>query len=214
MGPERKLWILNEELLYDEVPNIKSISKGGTKRTKENIIELPEETPAAFGKFVTWLYGGGVTCRICDDKQEAEMVEPADEEHQFLWCSVWILAEKLALWDFAEQVKDRLQVCWTVGGPDQTVPSFIVLFSYKNTLPPSDLRDIVAEEVLWRYCSQKKTSGHSDLIVDSMKESKEFAKDLLGKIEEHFSLGKCNWDSFDCFFHCDVRMKQSVVSKA
>jgi hypothetical protein len=43
VGPERKLWFLNEDLLCDRVPFFKGALKSGFKEGKSKVMELPDD---------------------------------------------------------------------------------------------------------------------------------------------------------------------------
>lgn len=57
VGPKRKLWHLNEDLLCDRSPYFKAAFKGGFAEATAKESYLEDADPEAFGLLVDWVYG-------------------------------------------------------------------------------------------------------------------------------------------------------------
>ena len=57
VGPDRKLWVLPEQLLCDRVNFFKSVFQSGFQQSKEKPLELPEDDPTTFAYISDKLFG-------------------------------------------------------------------------------------------------------------------------------------------------------------
>ena len=57
VGPDRKLWVLPEQLLCDRVEYFKSAFQSGFQESNEKFLELPEDCPVAFAYIIDRILG-------------------------------------------------------------------------------------------------------------------------------------------------------------
>jgi hypothetical protein len=76
VGPDRKLWVLPEQLLCDRVDFFKSVFQSGLQESKEKILELPEDDPTSFAYILDTIFG-------IDDPQASEFGD-SHEDRQLL----------------------------------------------------------------------------------------------------------------------------------
>jgi hypothetical protein len=97
VGPERKLWFLNQDLLCDRVPFFKGAFTSGFKEGKSKVMELPDDNAEAFGHLVDWVYKTRTRSKLCREAQGASDSLPHTygPVHELQWLRLWVLADKL-----------------------------------------------------------------------------------------------------------------------
>lgn len=205
VGPERKLWVLNEELLCDRIPYFKAAFASTFKEGREKVMEMPEDDAVAFGKLVNWIFTESIECQPCTKKSKKDIKEQISTEHQLLWCTLWILADKLALVDLSKKVLEQVDFCFGWGGVNSTIAVETVVLVYNNTNSSSLLRVQLLEEFIWRYFFPGKTAENKASMARSMVVNEEFAQDVLDGIQEHMTRKECIGKNSECFFHSDPK---------
>jgi len=147
VGPERKLWFLNEDLLCDRIPFFKGVFKSEFKEGDSKVMELLEDDPEAFGRLVEWVYTSSrFSCDLC---QKITLVprsstHPYDPAHELQWLRLWVLADKLNVSTVTDGALLTHTSCLEDGA--LVISPEAVDFVCKHTLEDSALRKHLVRE--------------------------------------------------------------------
>jgi len=148
VGPGRKVWFLNEDLICDRVPFFKGAFKSGFKEGKSKAMELPGDSTEAFGYLVDWVYNSNMhqmprkICRAAVEVPDS-VYTPA---HELQWLQVWVLADKLNVPELARLALRTHAIC--LSRCVMTISPEAVAFACENTADDSAVRKYLVEEVV------------------------------------------------------------------
>jgi hypothetical protein len=140
VGPEKKLWVLPEDLLCDRIEFFRAAFKSKFKEgiSKEMFLESDDST--AFGRLVDWIFNEDIKCEII------HKFHVQDAEHELEWLRLWILADKLGLQRLQDCCRHAYESCLYEIGIHPAAEA--VSFVYENTEPNSELRQMLVDKAL------------------------------------------------------------------
>ncbi|KAE9371967.1 hypothetical protein N431DRAFT_456726 [Stipitochalara longipes BDJ] len=143
VGPERKLWVLPEQLLCDRNKFFKAAFQSGFRESKEKMLELPGDDPTALAYILDRILG-----------------VPWDEEYNFggnhedgqlILCKIHVLAHKLgchdhsnAEWSYSNEFRREIHECLSTGKELPLVSPAAAKYLYENTGDDSSMRQMLA----------------------------------------------------------------------
>lgn len=197
IGPNFKRYAVNENLLFDCVPYIKEKLAEEFKEGELKILELENYSSAVFDKFIDWLYGVGVKC----DEQDGWYLHAEDcyidEEHERLWCELYILAEEFKLEELGKEAVALLEACFSaVRGKtndvrNDTFSKTTIDYVYDNTIRSSSLRRTIIENVAMHYFSEDKNDHSTTFAL--LSNNIEAHQDLLDEVGKHITEHYCTF---------------------
>ena len=96
VGPDQQAYVLNEELLTRKCPFFDKCLKATYKEGKEDLVHLPEDSPAAFGSFVKWI--SKTKTSRCTDWTDVDLA-----------VETYVLADKLCMSAFQSAPVDSIR---------------------------------------------------------------------------------------------------------
>lgn len=168
VGPKRKLWILNEELLCDRSDYFKAAFQGNFKEASEKEVYLEEEDSEAFAMFVNWVYG----CLLRYEPGPGPSLANAPSADPFL--KLYCLAEFLGIEKLMNLAIDQYSAAMRFCGrrPSAENVTYLCMHSPKNSLA----RKFIAYSVAFSF-SKPTLSG--DIYEEVIESNAEFALEVI-----------------------------------
>ncbi|KAE9371968.1 hypothetical protein N431DRAFT_293442, partial [Stipitochalara longipes BDJ] len=132
VGPERETWILNEDFLCERLPFFKAVFKSGFKESETKKLELPEDSPMAFGHLIDWIYTKETECHFCAGcgcdhcKEHNPETEEHTSVHLLQWAWLWVLADKIGSKSLEDEAAEKFSSCMD-GVPLKFMPDVVGL---------------------------------------------------------------------------------------
>ena len=193
VGPERKLWVLPEDLICEKVDYFRAAFKTGFKESIEKEIHMVEDDAAAFAHLIDWLFGQRVDCgnKACEDDNwenekggEGKDTIPKAQSHfqkiSLEWCKLFVLADKLGLKGLAFAALANIEYCSV--GHQYCASSEAISFAYENTSTDSLLRCCLADQAMINFI---RSDTDSATFAEAMTSNTEFASQVARKIKSH-----------------------------
>jgi hypothetical protein len=205
VGPERKLWCLNEELLCDRVPFFKSAFKSGWKEGKSKVMELPDDDPEAFGYLVDWVYTKGLKCKLCASPPPGHGVEPytashVDAGHELQWLKLWLLADRMNLTILAIYALDMHLDC--ISEHDLVISPEAVILACENPAGDGSLRTHLVDVVVNGMFKSRPFDGSSNGLGVGAAANASFNQEVMDTIQNHLQIARtepCSY--YECPIH-------------
>jgi hypothetical protein len=203
VGPERVQWILNEDLLCDRAPFFQAAFKSDFREGREKTMELPEDDPKAFAKFVDWVYTNRILCDICDE-QEVDSYDPVikhpNEPYDLELFALWVFADKIGHEELGDSALNRLHKCFWTGWVKFSAEG--IKFAYDNTAKSSPLRARLLKVTVEQYYTQFASNKMDLASLEKLSTSHEdFAVDLLKGVYEHSMVNGEHCSVHSCRIH-------------
>jgi hypothetical protein len=205
VGPERKLWSLNEELLCDRVPFFKSAFKSGWKEGKSKVMELPDDDPEAFGYLVDWVYTKGLKCKLCASPPPGHGVEPdtashVDAAHELQWLKLWVLADRMNLTKLGDDALDMHLRC--ISEHNLVISPGAVILACENPFGNGALRKHLVEVVMKDTFRLPPSDGRSKCHGVGAAANASFNQEVMDAIQNHLQIaGTETCPYYDCAIH-------------
>jgi len=202
VGPEKKMFVLDEELLCERVDYFRGCFKSGFKESQKKVLNLVDDDGEAFTHVVDWVYGHSLECEDGGAHHPLNM-----QKHLLHWIKTWILADKLGMDDLATRTVDLFALClednWNLEREE-------VSYVYRNTLESSPLRSILVQDMV-RYFFD--ADGFREKDWEIVKDcGAVFFMDVSKATRAHHLLSAedCDWED-DCTIHSSKEQNDSPV---
>ncbi|KAF4625467.1 hypothetical protein G7Y89_g12701 [Cudoniella acicularis] len=200
VGPEKKLFSLNERLLCDKIDFFRVAFQNN--RFKEGIdkeMYLPEDDSVAFGHLVDWIHSPTVdfvfTCNH-SDHDLGERKESNQSSHTTRWCDLFVLAEKYAIDGLMHHAEVSYAVCLDIC--KLLFSEEEVNIAYHQTLDGSALRKKMVELAVHAFFTGTPVTD----LGTRMSAHPVFAADVLSRIDAHIKTrGESSCEIYPCTFH-------------
>lgn len=210
VGPERKKFILNKELLCDRVPFFRGAFKTGFKESTTKKIDLPEDNADSFGLMVDWVYTDEVKCISCNDK--ICNIFQGDIKHDLVFFDLWILADKYQCVKLAEKALDRCS--FSISLRNSRFSPEVLIYAFDKTTDASPLREMLYDHALVLFYSEMYGPLLQPKLLSELSAANiEFNYQLMKRIQNHAMAGKEHCNIEDCMLHDDdMRTEQKQLS--
>jgi hypothetical protein len=213
VGPERKLWFLNEELLCDRVPFFKGAFKSGWKEGKSKIMELPDDDPEAFGHLVDWVYTKVLKCKLCASRppdywDEAYTASHVDAAHELQWLKLWVLADRMNLTKLADYALDMHIRC--ISEHNLVISPEAVILACETPAEDGALRKHLVEVVMNDIFRSPPSDGRSNGIGVGSAANASFNQEVMDAIQHHLQIARTKTCPYQlCPIH-DPRLQEAL----
>jgi hypothetical protein len=203
VGPERKLWFLNEELLCDRVPFFKSAFKRGWKEGKSKVMELPDDDPEAFGYLVYWVYTEALKCKFCPAPVhwgEAYTTPHVDAAHELQWLKLWVLADRVNLTELGESALNMHLRC--ISEHNLVISPEAVILACENPAGNGVLRKHLVEVVMNGMFRSPLSDGSSNSLGVGAAANASFNQEVMDAIQHHLRIARTETCPYElCLIH-------------
>lgn len=206
VGPERKRFLLHEELICARSKFFHSAFKSDFEESARKEMSMPEDDPITFGHLVDWLYLRRVSCAYADEDEtdpesfgiDHPLWDRAETVRELQWAKLWVLADKIG--DDALKLEAQHKYANIL----ESFPSFpssveAVRYVYENTLESAEIRRVLVDCTVRAYYQQQDTQ----VAALTMSASSDFAIGVLAKMAEHMNIQtqkECTYE-FGCKLH-------------
>ncbi|KAH8791252.1 hypothetical protein F5882DRAFT_460374 [Hyaloscypha sp. PMI_1271] len=199
VGPKRKLWFLNEELLCDRVPFFKSAFKSGWKEGESKVMKLPDDDPETFGHLVGWVYTKALNCKFCASPPPGHRVgSHVDAGHELQWLKLWVLADRMNLTKLGDDALDVHLYC--ISKHNLVVSPEAVILACENPAGDGALRKHLVGVVL-NGMFQSRPGSSNGLGVGAAANAS-FNQEVMDAIQNHLQIaGTETCPYYDCPIH-------------
>lgn len=213
VGPERKQFTVHEDLLCDRLAFFKAAFTGRFKEGRDKCMDMPEDDPAAFAALVSWVYSGSLECG-CDSESQDSIINESEDE--LLWCSLWVLADKINCDSLANAAIHTLRNClYYREHREQKICAKTIEFVYSNTMENSALRNVIVEEFVERYFTLSSTPELKAKLLEEMATVNKFGVQVLEMVEQHVKSEDCLYANFSgCFCHDPENPLQKIKKES
>ncbi|RDW84524.1 hypothetical protein BP6252_02114 [Coleophoma cylindrospora] len=187
VGPKRKLWVLNEDLLCDRSTHFSALFQGPSFRDVEDKeIWLDDDDVSAFGLFVDWIYGSRDLCSH-GHAEDIETEVDWDNAHFGGFSTLYVLADKYGITDLRDAAVEQYAEC---SEKAEWLPGVLEInFIYQNTAEGSRFRSVVIQNMV-RTFVQGYTLLDSWAQILCYEKTGTFASDVAKALKEHVLLSK------------------------
>jgi len=143
VGKERKEYNIHKKVICDTADYFSKAFTGAFQE-REGVMNLPEESPDAFGLFVDWLYKGIVP-------------SVPSQKHLERLFKLYVFAEKLCLIELANKAMDKiknLSECY----PSAKTTTAMASYAFQNTFTDSPLRHWAVQDFV-RHLDERRLPG-------------------------------------------------------
>lgn len=178
-------------------------------------MDLPEDIPTSFAKFVDWLYTGQLECAKCEANANngGGTFRYADVQHDMCWVGLWVFADKIGLADLAKLALEQFGACLWHGYKGFSAEA--VCYVYKSTAENSPLRKELVENARLRYygylCGPDGADDEEELAAlgKVAASNEDFNRDFLKEVKQHMEVSGKDCKYYMCSIHhqphlCDV----------
>ncbi|KAI1608429.1 hypothetical protein EDD36DRAFT_98748 [Exophiala viscosa] len=113
VGPEKAVYTAHKAVVIDECPFVAKCLAAGMVESTTYTIEFPEDEPAAFDQFISWIYRGDV-----------DEIEKGDTNKLINVLMAWVLADKLCMPAWQNESIDQAMAYWTTNFMEPEVVSW------------------------------------------------------------------------------------------
>ena len=185
VGPDRKQWVLPEQLLCDRVEYFKGAFQSGFRESNEKVLEFPEDLPAAFGYIIDRIFG--------DRRPPTKNFGKSQDDRQMAWCKLYVLADLLGcsnLVDAADlcqqELWDSREKCHAAGRDIPLISPAAAKFLYENTGDSAKMRGVFVESLAEHQLSVDGLNASQTLRwIDSATSHPKFHFDVMQEIANH-----------------------------
>jgi hypothetical protein len=186
VGPDRKQWVLPEQLLCDRVEYFQGAFQSGFRESNEKVLEFPEDLPAAFGYIIDRIFG--------DPRPPTKNFGKSQDDRQMAWCKLYVLADLLGcsnLVDAEELCRQELwdlrSECLAAGRDMPIISPAAAKFLYQNTRDSAELRLIFAEYLAGCHLSRTVLNAPQlERWLESATSHPQFHFDVMAEVGNHF----------------------------
>ena len=212
-GDQKKTWpTLSEDLLCDHSAYFRAAFQGGFMESWSKSLDFPEDFiyPTAFGRLIDWMYGQELKCNESHDPREHHST------HGMLWCSLYVVTDRLSMSQVAEETLKVYSNCLEAG--DWLPNREEIRFVYQNTMAGSPLRHVIRDRFLSFFLAASKLGEGQDSIWSRTVTSHgSFHIDVLAALARHSKSEVCGLR--ECTVHwprpgCTGTRKRGCESEA
>ncbi|KAI1620356.1 hypothetical protein EDD37DRAFT_653954 [Exophiala viscosa] len=113
VGPEKAVYTAHKAVVIDKCPFVAKCLAAGMVESTTYTIEFPEDEPAAFDQFISWIYR-------CD----VDEIEKGDTNKLINVLMAWVLADKLCMPAWQNESIDQAMAYWTTNFMEPEVVSW------------------------------------------------------------------------------------------
>ncbi|CAG8951256.1 hypothetical protein HYFRA_00008004 [Hymenoscyphus fraxineus] len=189
VGPERKMWVLNEELLCTRLDYFRAAFRGGGSGFQEGAeksIHLAEEDPSVFACAVEYLHRGTNRCGECNwlnDKSFEENIK------------LCMFAERLGCLELRDELLYSARRLGEYNDYQEELKPELMVFIYSQTIAGSPIRERVVERATWDFFMPVGEDVDEFYKSSITAGCSEFMQDFMVSINNHL-LEHC------CFTYC------------
>ncbi|PMD56278.1 uncharacterized protein K444DRAFT_632702 [Hyaloscypha bicolor E] len=183
-------WLLHESVLCYHCPYFKSVFRGNFLESTTKESHLPDDDPLTFSYVVNYLYGSLLKC-------DCHLKSTSHYPHRVTWIKVFILANKLLMYNLENAALRRYQDCHALGKPLPSISEIEEIYN-EHTPPGCYLRDYV--ELRFSRVFFEDWDNHKVAWMQVVTSNEELLEAVMQRIRSHQQLGnytscrykKCN----------------------
>lgn len=192
---EKKEFILNEKLLCDKADYFKAAFRSGFKESQEKQLELPEDNPDTFARFVEWLYTNEIKC----SQYRHLWGSPGNEvKHDLEFFGLWVFGDKIRASDLTKAASERCKICFVQNGYVASAEG--IEFVYSNTTERSQLRELLVNATVQRFYGYA-VGDDGSVLSPLIAAHEKFGAETMRRISKHLGAGVKGCLIEDCCIH-------------
>ncbi|KAI9699791.1 MAG: vesicle coat component [Candelina mexicana] len=184
VGPNRKHWNLHRDLLCARSKYFKAALGGDFKEAQDKAISYPDEDPAVFGLFISWLYCG--TLQVPMDK--------CTLTHYF---KLYVLADKFSIEALKNLTIDAIREHYRLSGCYAGASR--IEYIYSNTASRDPMRKFLVDSLASWYATEQESPDDEDDAL--LKAGGDIASDMWKALIRQFSYPKDPTAEVSCMYH-------------
>ncbi|KAF1842095.1 uncharacterized protein K460DRAFT_178797 [Cucurbitaria berberidis CBS 394.84] len=150
-------WFLPKALISQYSPFLRAACTRDFKERDQNLIELPEDDPAAFALFVEWMYYGEYTVLASSSTLSESLHNDTNMN-----AKCWVLGDKLLCTEFKNYAMGRLYMQHTARSTGRVVATYNVQYVCEHSATTSKLRQFYLDYVVEHFADPTRLKGTTE----------------------------------------------------
>lgn len=212
VGPSKEKFILHKAVLI-RMPYFEACLRNNMKESREGVVRLPEDDPAAFSEVAYWIYHGKFEQDLGSEAQKGSKKGPLPETSQIdkvlVRFKTYLLAKKMMVEELQNNVIDSLHLIFKQIFPGARILSLV----YDNFEPDDILRSFTTRMLAymiinkggWKAWKDKEKIHYDTFMFEEaahLEWALEAVTDYPKDSHPAWSLPACKWHVQTTTTHC------------